>query len=73
MMNQVFFSKEYTSSCFIGGLKEELQYTVIMFAPKSLQQAIGLAKLQEKSMESSLRRGKFQQKKLCINFLVTNT
>ena len=62
LMNKVFLSEEYTISCYIGGLKAELQYTVRMFAPRSLQQAIGLAKLQEKSMESSLRRAKFQQK-----------
>ena len=54
LMNQVCLFEEYTISCFIGGLKEELQYTVKMFAPRSLQQAIGLAKLQEKSMESFL-------------------
>ncbi|XP_028056715.1 uncharacterized protein LOC114260736 [Camellia sinensis] len=39
-------------SCFISGLKDEIQPGVLMFKPTSITQAIGLAKLQETSIEA---------------------
>lgn len=41
-------------SCFLSGLKEEIQYPVRMFAPRNLQQAITLAKSQELMVENLL-------------------
>lgn len=43
-------------SCFISGLKEEIQLGVLMFRPTSVTQAIHLAKLQETSIEAITRK-----------------
>lgn len=39
-------------SCYIGGLEEEIQIRVRMFAPTTIQQACSLAKLQEAASKS---------------------
>lgn len=38
-------AEEYAVSCFISGLKEEIQVPVRMFQPRTLQKALSLAKL----------------------------
>lgn len=40
ILNRAQLLEEYTVSCFLSGLKEEIQYPVRMFAPRNLQQAI---------------------------------
>lgn len=37
----------YLLSCYLGGLEDDIQLSVRMFAPKSIQEACNLAKLQE--------------------------
>lgn len=58
IMCRVQLSEEYTVSCFLSGLKEEIQYLVRMFASRALRQAISLAKLQELTVENASRMGK---------------
>ncbi|KAI4318180.1 hypothetical protein L6164_025983 [Bauhinia variegata] len=41
-------------SCFISGLKPHIRREVLAFQPNSLSQAISLAKLQEKSIDTTL-------------------
>lgn len=45
-------SEEHLLSCYLGGLDEEIQLAVRMFCPKSVQQALCLAKLQEASQKA---------------------
>ena len=47
LLNRVDLSEPYTVSCFIRGLKEEIQLAVRMFMPRDLQHAIGLAKIEK--------------------------
>ena len=44
--------ESFFTSCFISGLKEEIKANVLMFRPTYNTQAIGLAKLQEHSIEA---------------------
>lgn len=48
--------KTFFISCFISGLKDEIQPGVLMFTPTSITQAIGLAKLQETSIEAITKK-----------------
>lgn len=45
-------------SCFISGLRGEIREGVQMFQPKNISRAIGLAKLQEMSLEEVAKRSK---------------
>lgn len=45
LLNRVYLTDDYIVSFFLNWLKDKIQYTVRMFRPASLQQAIGLAKL----------------------------
>ncbi|KAG8379598.1 hypothetical protein BUALT_Bualt07G0105500 [Buddleja alternifolia] len=47
---------QYAFNCFFGGLKSEISVNVRMFRPKSLQEAISLAKLQEQADSVSHKR-----------------
>jgi hypothetical protein len=49
-------TEEFFVECFISGLKDVVRSQVVMFQPNTLSQAIGLALLQEKTME--VQRGK---------------
>ncbi|KAG8368991.1 hypothetical protein BUALT_Bualt15G0103800 [Buddleja alternifolia] len=46
----------YALSCFLGGLRSEISVNVHMFRPKSLQEAISLAKLQEQALSLSQKK-----------------
>ncbi|KAG8374128.1 hypothetical protein BUALT_Bualt11G0098700 [Buddleja alternifolia] len=46
IVNCLDLPDHYVLSCFLGGLKREISVPVRMFRPKSLQEAISLAKLQ---------------------------
>lgn len=46
----------FFTSCFISGLKEEIRANVLMFKPATTLQAIGLAKLQELSIEAIAKK-----------------
>lgn len=48
--------EEYLLSCYLGGLEEEIQLYVRMFTPKTIQQALCLAKLQEASSKAKLTK-----------------
>nr|CAD1839913.1 unnamed protein product [Ananas comosus var. bracteatus] len=56
LLNRVVLTEEYAISCFLSGLKDEIQIPVRMFQPRSLQRALSLAKLQELAVDS---RNKF--------------
>lgn len=49
LLNGVNLSNENAISCFLGGLKIELNKVVRMKAPKTLMQAYKLANLQEEA------------------------
>ncbi|XP_075656325.1 uncharacterized protein LOC142626382 [Castanea sativa] len=49
-------SESHKLSCFLIGLKDEIRLLVRMLVPKSLNEAFGLAKIQEEYLLSS-RRG----------------
>lgn len=45
-------TEEFFISCFVSGLKEEIKGGVQMFQPRSISQAMGLARLQEDTVEA---------------------
>ncbi|KAG8382823.1 hypothetical protein BUALT_Bualt05G0118400 [Buddleja alternifolia] len=47
IMNCVELPEQYAISCFLGGLRSDIAIPVRMFKPRTLQNAISLAKLQE--------------------------
>ena len=47
LMDKAQLSEEQALSCFLAGLKHELEMVVRMFNPKKLQEAYSLAKLQD--------------------------
>ncbi|XP_020105551.1 uncharacterized protein LOC109722075 [Ananas comosus] len=51
LLNRVELSEEYAVSCFLSGLKEEIQIPIRMFQPRTLQRALSLAKLQELAVD----------------------
>ena len=50
VLSKVSLPEEYAISCFISGLKMELQGLVRIFNPKSLQQAYSTARLQDQNL-----------------------
>ena len=48
-------------SCFLSGLKDEIRLPVRMLNPQSLNEAFGLAKIQEEYVLSYKKSAKFQQ------------
>ena len=46
LLNRVELPEQYVVSCFIRGLKEEIQLAVRMFMPRDLQHAVGLVKIE---------------------------
>ncbi|KAH0747437.1 hypothetical protein KY285_009094 [Solanum tuberosum] len=55
LLNGVNLSNENAISCFLGGLKTELNKAVRMQAPKTLMQAYKLAKLQEEVFDAQAK------------------
>ena len=53
LASQLKLLEDYLTSCFLLGLKPEIQYPFCMFQPQSLKQAFTLAKLQEATLISS--------------------
>lgn len=51
--------EQYAVSCFIRGLKEEIQLAVRMFMPRDLQRAVGLAKIEEAKILSAWKQSKY--------------
>lgn len=47
LTSRLNLSEEYLLSCYLGGLEDDIQLSVRIFSPKSIQQALFLAKLQE--------------------------
>ncbi|XP_020080220.1 uncharacterized protein LOC109703897 [Ananas comosus] len=58
LLNRVELSEEYAVSCFISGLKDEIQIPIRMFQPRTLQRALSLAKLQEVAIEGHSKNHK---------------
>lgn len=55
-------TQEFFVSCFLSGLKEEIRGGVQMFHPTTISQAIGLARLQEETIEAIARRSRLPSK-----------
>lgn len=51
--------ENYTVSCFLSGLKEEIQLSVHIFLPKTLQHARTLAKLDKSKILNSFKKTEF--------------
>lgn len=47
IINRLSLSKEYVLSCFLGGLKSEVQMMVRMFQPSTTRQTFALARMYE--------------------------
>ncbi|KAG8365939.1 hypothetical protein BUALT_Bualt17G0024100 [Buddleja alternifolia] len=56
LLNNVDLNEPYAISCFLAGLKNEIEVQVRMFKPKSLQEAVSLAKLQEQAIFLAQKR-----------------
>ncbi|KAG8386825.1 hypothetical protein BUALT_Bualt03G0189200 [Buddleja alternifolia] len=56
LLNNVDLSEAYAVSCFLARLKNEIVVQVRMFKPKSLQEAVSLAKLQEQAFILAAKR-----------------
>ncbi|GKA73828.1 hypothetical protein Tco_0780130, partial [Tanacetum coccineum] len=52
VLHRLQLSPEYGLSCFVDGLKEEIQGMVMMFKPQTVHEAYCLAKLQEATLEA---------------------
>ena len=52
-------SESHKLSCFLNGLKDEVRLPVKMLQPKNLNEAFGLAKIQEEYLNSSRRGQRF--------------
>lgn len=52
LASRLTLSEEYMLSCYLGGLEDGTQLAVRMFSPKSVQQALCLAKLHEVSQKA---------------------
>lgn len=55
-------TQEFFVSCFLSGLKEEIRAAVQMFHPTTITQAIGLARLQEETIEAISRKSRLPLK-----------
>ena len=51
-------SESHNLSCFLSGLRDEIRLLVRMLVPKSLNEAFGLAKIQEEYLLSSKKNFK---------------
>nr|CAD1821649.1 unnamed protein product [Ananas comosus var. bracteatus] len=58
LLNRVELSEEYAVSCFLSGLKDEIQIPIRMFQPRTLQRVLSLAKLQEVAIEGNNKNHK---------------
>jgi len=47
IITRLNLTQEYILSCFLGGLKKDIQMMVRMFQPNSLQRAFALARMYE--------------------------
>ena len=55
--NRIFgLSESHKLSCFLSGLKDEIRLPVRMLVPKTLNEAFGLAKIQEEYLSNG-RKG----------------
>ncbi|KAL5701100.1 hypothetical protein ACHQM5_026475 [Ranunculus cassubicifolius] len=63
-------TESFFVDCFIGGLKEEIRHTVLMFKPITLHHAVSLARLQEATMDSleKPKRGNYSHFKSSYSF-----
>ncbi|KAG8380288.1 hypothetical protein BUALT_Bualt06G0000100 [Buddleja alternifolia] len=57
LLNHVDLSESYAISCFLAGFRHDIAIQVRMFKPKTLQNAISLAKLQEQALYLTNKRG----------------
>ncbi|KAA8522988.1 hypothetical protein F0562_009411 [Nyssa sinensis] len=55
-------SEEFFVSCFVSGLKDEIKVGVQMFRPRNVSQAMGLARLQEETIEALAKKNKVYSK-----------
>ncbi|KAG8386544.1 hypothetical protein BUALT_Bualt03G0159400 [Buddleja alternifolia] len=56
LLNNVDLNESYAVSCFLPGLKSEIEVQVRMFKPKNLQEDVSLAKLQEQALILAQKR-----------------
>ncbi|KAK8951688.1 hypothetical protein KSP39_PZI004152 [Platanthera zijinensis] len=57
LLHRVDISEDYAISLFLPGLKDEIEFAVRMFHPKSLREVCSLARLQEHQLAATHRRG----------------
>ena len=55
-------SEEFFVSCFVSGLQEEILAGVKMFQPKTVAQAMSLARLQEETIQAITKKNKIISK-----------
>ncbi|XP_071917161.1 uncharacterized protein [Coffea arabica] len=64
LLNRMDLSEEYAISCFLSTLRDDIQMAVRIFMPRTLQHAVGLAKLEESKIMGAGRKfqkiGQFQ-------------
>lgn len=56
LMNCLELTDQYAISCLLGGMNPEIAMRIKMFQPKTLQDVIGLAKMQEQVLQLSSKR-----------------
>ena len=56
-------------SCFLSGLKDEIRLPVRMLNPQSLNEAFGLAKIQEEYVFSCKKSAKFSQETRILSWV----
>ena len=59
LLNRVDLPEQYAVSCFIRGLKEEIQLAVRMFMPRDLQHAVRLPRIEEARIPNAWKQSKF--------------
>ncbi|KAK8918580.1 hypothetical protein KSP39_PZI021790 [Platanthera zijinensis] len=57
LLHRVDISEEYAISFFLAGLRDEIEFAVRMFQPKTLRDVCSLARLQEHQITATQRKG----------------
>ncbi|XP_038981135.1 uncharacterized protein K02A2.6-like [Phoenix dactylifera] len=60
-------NESFMISCFVGGLREDIRLSVQMLRPRTLSDAIGLARMQEEKVNTRSRQNRLDQERSSTN------
>jgi len=68
IVSKVELAEEHQLSCFLGGLKQDVQMMVRMFQPDSIRKAFSLAKMYESAITTHPQQKLFSKSAKTIHF-----